>query len=399
MVGSAVGLVVGLGAPPPAGAAPASSSPANDAGPAVARVNDSQRPGGTPSQPAGQAASASAETDTFELRTELVLARPLSFVRQTQAQQQVRRRLLERSALHSRIEFRRGQLRFQPDPRTPAGRWSFHLDGHRLGLVGSDGSEHLLPRSALPAALDGAGYDGRRHFHDEHTGAFDLRTGPPMGRTLTDELRVNAPIRLSRGPKSEQALRLLLKATAPQSADHVPYCHILPRHQLGGLMLPLLPWPAGAALVARINCSLAPPLAFALTIDAGASSDTPPTFRSTVSRSWTQKRWGAALLRSKSPTETDVPTPTRPGFQAVPAGELMALRATAGASVLTIDNRSSRAALIYLDGVLLGWTAAYREFRFHCPAPGFYRVYATSPTGAAYWGPFDMYLPGTRTLR
>lgn len=66
---------------------------------------------------------------------------------------------------------------------------------------------------------------------------------------------------------------------------------------------------------------------------------------------------------------------------------------------LQARNLTRRRLFVLIDGFRIGSVAPGQTFVFRHMPPGYYRLAARSPLGIRSWGPRDLYLPGTWTLR
>lgn len=91
-------------------------------------------------------------------------------------------------------------------------------------------------------------------------------------------------------------------------------------------------------------------------------------------------------------------TSRRAGAQLVGRTQLGHIRSGKPGGKLRLRNRSTCAALVFVDGVMVGWVGRGHEQAFTGLPRGYYRVFAASPSGVRSWGPRDLYLPGLWTL-
>ncbi|MBK8480053.1 MAG: hypothetical protein IPL40_02590 [Proteobacteria bacterium] len=305
-------------------------------------------------------------------------------------------------------------------------------DRDRLMVRAPDGWLHSLRRELLPEVLD-------RAASAEHT------LEPPRLEALASTDATRAPTRspLRRGawrlrarahyrPLAQQAapwaLRLRLDLwTSLLGLEGGPTAQILL-----ALALPLCAGHDGLmALDALAEQVGGTPIGWRLkVVNESLPAGRAPIWRTEVTvlgaASMPERRLGFSGLSGRDSDHLRIshqlPAPTLAGLQVVAPAALAALRApgpsstsargrataprppsarpSAGddAKALRIDNQSAGAALIYVDGVLLGWVAGGETFTFAGLRPGYYRVFAVAPTGARSWGPQDLYLPGTWTL-
>ena len=108
-----------------------------------------------------------------------------------------------------------------------------------------------------------------------------------------------------------------------------------------------------------------------------------------------------AIVRPGVRSGHRLPRLQRSGVQVLSQEPLKRLRPTSTSErieTLVVANPSLQAALVYIDGMLLGWVAPENTFRFHGIPRGFYRLYALAPSGAKSWGPRDTFVGGTFSL-
>jgi hypothetical protein len=70
-----------------------------------------------------------------------------------------------------------------------------------------------------------------------------------------------------------------------------------------------------------------------------------------------------------------------------------------GPGKLRVRNLSQRFVFVVLDGFRLGSVPAGNTYQFQHMPPGYYRAAAYTPWFTGSWGPRDLYLPGTWTIR
>jgi|GEM_PF-6972690 hypothetical protein len=86
------------------------------------------------------------------------------------------------------------------------------------------------------------------------------------------------------------------------------------------------------------------------------------------------------------------------GKQLIAASQLFWLRRGTVGGTLQMKNRSKFAAYVYVDGIRIGFIGSRSDFTFTGLPDGYYRIYATTPSGLKSWGPRDTYIPGPLTL-
>lgn len=86
------------------------------------------------------------------------------------------------------------------------------------------------------------------------------------------------------------------------------------------------------------------------------------------------------------------------GNQLIARSHLFWLRRGQVSGALEVKNRSGYAAYVYVDGIRMGWVGSGQSFAFTGLPDGYYRIYATSPSGIKSWRPRDTYIPGPFTL-
>lgn len=322
----------------------------------------------------------------------------------------------------------------------PAGELAllWHSDHDRLTVRAPDGWTHQLEREQLADVLDRAA-PAERTLEPPvleplvaAQGATPAAVGPL--RRGAWRLRARASYRPLDLQASPWAIRLKLDLQiSPLGLEGGPTAPLL-----FALALPLCTGRDGLlALEALAEQVAGTPVSWRLTVvNESLPGGRAPVWRTEVvdlgAAPLPERRFGLARVSRRHGAALRVshqlPAPTVAGLQVVDPAQLAALRAPAapatgrapagattdaraggpGATTgtaaegrpaaLLLHNQSATAALIYVDGVLLGWVAAGQSFAFAGLRPGFYRVFATTPTGVRSWGPEDLYLPGAWTL-
>jgi hypothetical protein len=258
-----------------------------------------------------------------------------------------------------------------------------------------------LPLDRLPDILDGVSSSERAHF------SLDLKPYKPSARdrdkVLTTGLAAGISLRYS--PPSRRAsswpIQLHWKFRFPDQPQPAPEC-CAHQQPLMHVALPLLECDWGRQLLQSLTFHSNLPLGWSVTvINEGKPGGTPPTLLARVidhghvripADRMAEKRQGFQRLQV-------LPPPASSGMQLVAATQLAELRSGAAKGPLLLRNRSDLHGMIFVDGVLVAWVGRGKELALKGLAPGYYRVYAVSPTGVRYWGPRDTYVPGALTLR
>ncbi|MBK6849723.1 MAG: hypothetical protein IPG96_20030 [Proteobacteria bacterium] len=372
----------------------------------------------------------------FLLRQRLDLPAIDGFARLAPAQGAVLERLQQASVLELHV-YALGDRALMVLPRAhPAGELAllWHSDHDRLTVRAPDGWTHQLEREQLADVLDRAAPAERTLEPPvlEPMVAAQAATPAVRGplRRGAWRLRARASYRPLDLQASPWAIRLKLDLqTSPLGLEGGPTAPLL-----FALALPLCTGRDGLlALEALAEQVAGTPVSWRLTVvNESLPGGRAPVWRTEVvdlgAAPLPERRFGLARVSRRHGAALRVshqlPAPTVAGLQVVAPAQLAALRAPsapaatgalAGASAggaktatgtaaegrpaaLLLHNQSATAALIYVDGVLLGWVAAGQSFAFAGLRPGFYRVFATTPTGVRSWGPEDLYLPGAWTL-
>jgi hypothetical protein len=261
----------------------------------------------------------------------------------------------------------------------------------------------LLPRERLADLYDGSARSSVR-------AGFELELAPvAKEELLPDELPASGPklravsaqlrFRYYPSPERTSAWTLNLGARLHVRDEIVRTPGELPGAALVAA-LPLLASSEGVDALAAVTEQVGRPVRFTLRVDNESKpAAAAPALRYRVaSEGWVRMparifcsaRAGYRELRAR---------PVRPGVQLLAPPLLAGLRAARAGGPLEVTNRSAYAALLYLDGALLGHVAAGERMAFRGIPEGYYRIYARSPTGMRAFGPHDLYVPGPLTLR
>lgn len=362
----------------------------------------------------------------FRLRQRLELPAIDSFARLSAAQRATLDRLQQASALELEVYALGERALIVLPPAHPAGELVllWHNDRDRLTVRAADGWTHRLQREQLADVLDRATPAERTLEASLLESVADTTAAPGNGGPLRRgawRLRARASYRPLALEASPWAIRLKLDLwTSPLGLEGGPSARTLL-----ALALPLGTGRDGLlALDALAEQARGTPVGWRLkVVNESQPADRAPIWRTEVVDLGTapmpERRFKLTTLprRQGEPLRVSrqLPPPSVAGLQVVAPAQLASLRAppaptsnlapsiaTRGGGerdpALLVRNQSGTAALIYADGVLLGWVAGGRSFGFTGLPPGFYRVFAVSPTGARSWGPHDLYLPGTWTL-
>ncbi len=330
-----------------------------------------------------------------------------AFARLTPGQARTLRRLQASSVQVSEVLVAGGRLLWSLPPAHPLGPLKLVLvddgEGKLFVLDPTGRKRYELSPGRLPDLLDGTAPSRRTHLK--------LRVAPAVGAASNAALpyhrdvamtpwQVELDMRIGTGPAGRRRtnLQLGLRVWTEAGPGQLPH-----REPLLALALPLLVGSAGApALEAMAHRMGRPVLGWQVTARPRGGPGHPPAVErvTVVDRGW--MRVPLCRLASTRPAykaAAGEPGFAAPGRQLLPAAELGGLRKGLAAGMLSVDNRTPTAAMVYVDGALLGWVAPRRRHGFKGLSAGFYRVVARSPLGTAVWGPFDMYVPGPVVLR
>ncbi len=354
------------------------------------------------------------------MKSELVLTSRLdSFARLTEAQLKRLTGLQRQSAQVSEVMVAGNRLLWSLPAAHPLGALKLVLvDDNQGRLVALDPVGHKkyeLHASRLPDLLEG-GTQARRSRHSmtlEPDAAHPVRDKDSAllhHRMLKMEAwSAQIGLRQASGPRGIREADLRIKAKLWTAAGPAKLPH---RESLLSLALPLLLGQRGLPLLEYLSHRMGRPLlGWELSITGevrGRANSIPAVERTTVlDRGWLR----VPLCQLSTTRPAYKATPGEPGFSAagkqlIPPEELTGLRTATAASKdpgpagpLTVDNHTPAVAMVYVDGMLLGWVAPHRKHSFKGFTRGFYRVYARSPLGTESWGPFDTYVPGPVVLR
>lgn len=335
----------------------------------------------------------------FTLSTTLSLPQAATFARLNRLQTQALAALVARSTLRTRVFAADGRLLIVPPQSHPAAGLRLLFDGaaDRLDVRLPEGRIVRLPAAALVDVLDRALPSRRGLGEDPMHGALPrlqveaLTTTP----TLRERWRVDTPLRYQRrdlGTLWSLKLGVVLEARshAPEMDGHIsPLCPLIFKLALGA-----------DDVLAGVRLCPVEALGWRLELDnSDRESVASPRFETRVeAHGWGSVDKKLGHLDGRVQRAWRLPGPDKSGAQTIPPKQLKGLRAPGPHGALAVDNRSGVAALIYLDGALLGWVASGRQMRFTGLPHGFFRVFATAPSGVRAWGPKELYLPGMLTL-
>jgi hypothetical protein len=335
------------------------------------------------------------------LRRRLDPARVGSFARLSPVQRAATDRLVRDSVLTAEVNARGGRVLVRLSRHHPLGPVDLLLaeDRDRLFVfVPESRLSFSQPLRRLPDLLDG--HVGARCV--DFAAEIEPATGGRSGNQLAGGL--NVALAYSYLPEANRPRRwsirhrfnlTFLEAPRPfYSVFQQPLLHVA---------LPTLQSRRGRQLLEGLAFRTGEPLAWISTIEnEGRPAGAKPTFHVTVERhGWVRVPVDSLSVtrRRYRPGHTPLPSPRADGLQRIPAPRLAGLRDARQTGELTIANRSAHAALVFVDGAMIGWVAPGRRFAFKGFPTGYYRAYAVSPTGVRYWGPKDLYVPGPWTLR
>lgn len=329
-----------------------------------------------------------------------------SFAKLSAESRETLTRLRKASALISNVMVVGNRLLWVLSPLHPMGPLKLVVvDDAEERLVVLDGEarkKYDLPLHRLPDLLEGGSRSSRSHhaltMGPAESGAATL----PHQRALAMErwpARLGLRWTASPGGRRISDLRIELNLWVKAGPRRLPH-----RDPLLALALPMLLDRGGFPLLEYMGHTLGRPLSgwdMAIQDRGGQARGAAPTERSTLlKQGWV--RIPLCRLSTVRPAYTRTngePGLQAPGKQAVKAEDLAGLRAAAPAGPITVENRTPTVAMVYLDGVLLGWVAPYKQHSFRGVPAGFYRVYARTPLGSNAWGPYDLYVPGPLVLR
>ncbi|MBW2734237.1 MAG: hypothetical protein JRH20_17755 [Deltaproteobacteria bacterium] len=340
----------------------------------------------------------------FTLTTRLAVPQAHTFTRLDASHARALGNLVAASTQQSKIFAAEGRLLILPPKNHPAAGLELLLDSgeNRLDVRLPDGRIVRLLASALVDVLDRALPSKRGLGEDPmHGGIPQLHVqATNTDRALGEQWKIDAPLRFHRrdlaAPWSLRVHVTLSAATTSKTA--APSSTAPSITPLCPLILPLIlgvdEIPAGLTLcpgrvqgwkIALENSDRESRASacFETSVDEhgwGKPSESVKPFKGRVDKAWR------------------VSGPDTPGAQHLDAKALAAIRPSGPTGTLTVDNRSRVAALVYLEGALLGWVAAGRKMHFKGVPHSFFQVFATAPSGVRAWGPKALYVPGTLTL-
>lgn len=261
-----------------------------------------------------------------------------------------------------------------------------------------------LPRERFPDVLDLSRESQRSGFTAALQPARPLEPAPQAAaepprrrvRTATHLAKITFDYRPPGLRTSAWSMRLDLRATAE---DEPGLHHAL--HPLYHLALPSLHGALGLQLIESLTFATPRPLRWTRTLLNETTGGPAVQDQSDV----LDLGWAVLPLarfaaeRAGYSAQATMWAAARDGRQLLPRAKLAGLRDSAGSAALRVSNHSPLAALIYVDGVLVGWVAPGGELALEGFSAGFYRVFGVTPTGIRSWGPDDIYLPGPLRLR
>lgn len=308
------------------------------------------------------------------------------------------------SAISSEVMVVDNRMLWSLSPKHPMGPLKLvvvdEADGRLVVLDARAHKKFNLPLHRLPDLLEGSAKSVRTH----HT--LDIRPGgnaapPGSGTVALETWNARVGLRHSAAPGGRRIsdLRMDVRLQVAVGPRRLPH-----RDPLLALALPALLDADGLKLLETLSFTVGRPLngwSVAVQNTRGEARGEAPTVTTELMKhGWV--RIPLCRLSTVRPAYTDAsgePVMEAAGKQLVKPAELAGLRGQAPAGPLTVENRGPAAAMIYLDGVLLGWVAPYKQHSFRGVPAGFYRVYARTPLGSNAWGPYDMYIPGPVVLR
>ncbi|MFH1132482.1 MAG: hypothetical protein V1754_14190 [Pseudomonadota bacterium] len=257
---------------------------------------------------------------------------------------------------------------------------------------------HVLHRERLPDILDCSMQSSRYGFGltldhptpnpDEfipHIKTVVTKITVPFHYRVVKDATIGYPIRLQ--------LRMLTQAQPQNSPSS--------RHLLN-IALPLLQNNNGMQLLESLGEENNIPKLWSLLVENRSyPNDASPNMVTRVVRQ-TRERMPEERFSTKRNGHKIVenfPHCKRTARQVLQPEKLINLRKSKVKGPLHIENKSGFAAHIYVDGIHIGWANPNTKINFLGLPQGYYRIYATTPTGLRSWGPHDIYVPGPLTLR
>lgn len=351
-----------------------------------------------------------ADQTLFARHVELVqraaFARPVGFARLDERQRASLERLAGRSTWSTRVYLIADRALIVPQARHPAGGLELLVctDLGRLVVFAEDRWAYDLPLSKLPDVLDRTTGTSRRESISPVQSAMGP-TSAPARRMRQDRLLVaisKAEVTLRyaaspRGSRGAWSLRQRIETTHPAAVRAAPGDFVLYT-----LMSPLLQTRTGRLLLESLQERSGTPLGWSTTTinESFAASPALQIETRVHDRGWvklTAARFAAH--REGYRRAARLGAPSGPGTQLVSSDQLAALRTGTRAADFTVENRSQMAALVFLDGALIGWVAPEGRMSFAGAGEGFYHAQAITPTGVRGWVSEGLYLPGTFVLR
>lgn len=339
-----------------------------------------------------------ARAAAYTLETTLAVPRANTFAQLDPDEQRALARLRARSTLTTRVFAAGGRLLVIPPENHPAAGLELLLDaaaGH-LDVSTAPGRIVRLPAAALMDVLDRALPSSRDLGEDPMHGRLPRRevTSSIRDNQLAERWQIVAPLRYGRrdlGVTWSLGLRVELES-GPQvlrdAAQISPLCALIFSPLIGVPQLPALR--ICPRQVRRWQQELR---------NTDRESGAPARFETAVEQhGWQRLPPRRSRFQGRVSTAWRLAGPESDGVQLIDEAALKALRSGAATGALTVDNRSGAAALVYLDGALLGWVASGRQLAFSGVPHGFFNVFALAPSGVRTWGPRAIYVPGTLTL-
>lgn len=258
---------------------------------------------------------------------------------------------------------------------------------------------YLLPRDRLPDIFDCAQPSSRSDF----TLIYDDESPLPSEQQLHQKHKLAvrqavgnvfySRVRQNKGWPLKYSLRLTTDDSILKP---------LGRYPLWSLILPWFETEHGRTLLAEFDDRLGTPAQWSLTVTNEAQPTAAPFMQKNRLQNWgthNLPRSNFSFVRNGYRDSKVFDECASAGRQIWPESALALLREAKNEGPLVINNRFTMPLLIYVDGLYLGWIGAEREFSFAGLPAGFYRLYATTFTGARAFGPFDLYVPGPVTLK
>jgi hypothetical protein len=339
----------------------------------------------------------------LEWHERLLWDAPLAFARLEARQRAILGQLREDSIIHSRIYVLGPRALVIPPARHPAGSLELliALDRAELVVFTRDHWAHRLPLARLPDVIDRSSRSER--------GAFTVDNPGEHTQSVLRPWPGGAPLQVSRHPqrlsykyRSAQepgawSIRTDVEVLTRSAPERSPTDALI-----YALVLPQLQTRQGRLVAESLAQMIGTPLAWTRNVTNESFTGAPRArIRARLSeRGWVEmptRRF--SILRDGFRSAGRLGPPPQSGEQLVAPEKLRSLRKGKDAHRLTVDNHSSTAALVFVDGALVGWVAPRKKFAIAGLRAGYYRIHAVAPSGIRAWGPFDSYIPGTVRLR